>query len=209
MWCWSQTWRSSAAPARCLWTEASLTRCSAVPSPWITHHNEDSLTLCSFTLVPLQVDVVVFATGYDYSFPFLPPDLQAKSGYRLRLYKHMFPPTLTRPTLAVVGFANGFGAINPLAEMQGRLATRVFKGKVLRINVTHMLLLSLEQFSSCIQLNDRLILHLVLFLKGNPSVHTNSNMNWFHTWFLLIRRVCICRRLFCTDLHFSNYSQTL
>lgn len=132
--------------------------------------------------MPLQVDVVVFATGYDYSFPFLPPDLQAKSGYRLRLYKHMFPPTLTRPTLAVVGFANGFGAINPLAEMQGRLATRVFKGKVLnqcelRINVTHRLLLSLEQFSTSIQLNYRFILHLVLFLKGNPFVHTSSNIN--------------------------------
>lgn len=81
--------------------------------------------------MPCQVDVVVFATGYDYSFPFLPSDLQAKCGYRLRLYKHMFPPTLTQPTLAVVGFANGFGAINPLAEMQGRLATRVFKGKAL------------------------------------------------------------------------------
>uniref|UniRef100_A0A3Q4ACR6 Flavin-containing monooxygenase n=1 Tax=Mola mola TaxID=94237 RepID=A0A3Q4ACR6_MOLML len=77
-----------------------------------------------------KVDVVVFATGYNYSFPFLPPDLQAKSGYRLRLYKHVFPPSLTRPTLAVVGFIHGFGSINPLAEMQGRWATRVFKGLV-------------------------------------------------------------------------------
>lgn len=88
------------------------------------------LNLHLFNFVPSQVDVVVFATGYDYSFPYLPPDLQAKSGYRLRLYKHMFPPALSRPTLAVVGFIHGFGAINALAEMQGRLATRVFKGKV-------------------------------------------------------------------------------
>uniref|UniRef100_A0A672ZN11 Flavin-containing monooxygenase n=1 Tax=Sphaeramia orbicularis TaxID=375764 RepID=A0A672ZN11_9TELE len=77
-----------------------------------------------------KVDVVVFATGYNYSFPFLPPALQSKSGYRLRLYKHVFPPGLTRPTLAVVGFIHGFGAVNPLAEMQARLATRVFKGIV-------------------------------------------------------------------------------
>lgn len=76
--------------------------------------------------------MVVFATGFDYSFPFLPSDLQAKSGYRLRLYKHMFPPTLTKPTLAVMGFVSGFGAINPQAEMQGRVATRVFKGEVLK-----------------------------------------------------------------------------
>uniref|UniRef100_A0A8D0DB72 Flavin-containing monooxygenase n=1 Tax=Sander lucioperca TaxID=283035 RepID=A0A8D0DB72_SANLU len=75
-----------------------------------------------------EVDVVVFATGYNYSFPFLPPALQAKSGYRLRLYKHVFPPALTQPTLAVVGFIHSLGAINPLAEMQARWATRVFKG---------------------------------------------------------------------------------
>ncbi|KAM3620315.1 uncharacterized protein V6R79_021449 [Siganus canaliculatus] len=75
-----------------------------------------------------SVDVVVFATGYDYSFPFLPPALQAKCGYRLRLYKHVFPPGLQQPTLAMVGFIHGFGAINPLSEMQSRWATRVFKG---------------------------------------------------------------------------------
>ncbi|XP_029988417.1 dimethylaniline monooxygenase [N-oxide-forming] 5-like [Sphaeramia orbicularis] len=75
-----------------------------------------------------KVDVVVFATGYNYSFPFLPPALQSKSGYRLRLYKHVFPPGLTRPTLAVVGFVHGLGSLTPLAEMQARWATRVFKG---------------------------------------------------------------------------------
>ncbi|XP_073332693.1 flavin-containing monooxygenase 5-like [Pagrus major] len=75
-----------------------------------------------------KVDVVVFATGYNYGFPFLPSALQAKCGYRLRLYKHVFPPALTQPTLAVVGFVHGLGAITPLAEMQARWATRVFKG---------------------------------------------------------------------------------
>uniref|UniRef100_A0A3P9MYV3 Flavin-containing monooxygenase n=1 Tax=Poecilia reticulata TaxID=8081 RepID=A0A3P9MYV3_POERE len=76
-----------------------------------------------------SVDAVVFATGYNYSFPFLPPDLQAKSDYRLRLYKHVIPPTLAHPTLAVVGFIHGLGAINSMAEMQARWATRVFKGR--------------------------------------------------------------------------------
>uniref|UniRef100_A0A674MLW9 Flavin-containing monooxygenase n=1 Tax=Takifugu rubripes TaxID=31033 RepID=A0A674MLW9_TAKRU len=75
-----------------------------------------------------KVDVVVFATGYEYNFSYLPSDLQAKSGHRLRLYKHVFQPTLTRPTLAMVGFIHSFGAINPVSEMQGRWATRVFKG---------------------------------------------------------------------------------
>lgn len=73
---------------------------------------------------------MVFATGFNYGFPFLPLDLQTKCGYRLRLYKHVFPPGLTKPTLVVVGFIHALGAINALAEMQGRWATRVFKGKV-------------------------------------------------------------------------------
>ncbi|XP_008275670.1 dimethylaniline monooxygenase [N-oxide-forming] 5-like [Stegastes partitus] len=77
-----------------------------------------------------KVDFVVFATGYNYGFPFLPAALQAKCGYRLRLYKHVFPPALTKPTLAVVGFIHGLGAINPLAEMQARWATRVLKGLI-------------------------------------------------------------------------------
>lgn len=77
---------------------------------------------------------MVFATGYSYDFPFLPKDLRVKEGYRLSLYKHVFPPNLERPSLAVVGFIHGLGAIIPLAEMQARWATRVFKGakKILR-----------------------------------------------------------------------------
>uniref|UniRef100_A0A671V321 Flavin-containing monooxygenase n=1 Tax=Sparus aurata TaxID=8175 RepID=A0A671V321_SPAAU len=51
-----------------------------------------------------------------------------KSGHRIGLYKHVFPPNIEHPTLAVVGFIHGFGAINILAEMQARWATRVFKG---------------------------------------------------------------------------------
>ncbi|KAK7933774.1 hypothetical protein WMY93_004670 [Mugilogobius chulae] len=75
-----------------------------------------------------EVDVVILCTGYDYSFPFLPPELQSKCSFRLRLYKHILPPALEHPTLAVVGFIHTLGAINPMAEMQGRWATRVFKG---------------------------------------------------------------------------------
>ena len=87
---------------------------------------------------------MVFATGYNYSFPFLPSALQAQTGYRLQLFHHVFPPTLAPPTLAVapptlavapptlavVGFIHGFGSINGMAEMQARWATRVFKGTV-------------------------------------------------------------------------------
>lgn len=99
-----------------------------------THFKNKLFLTWSFISRVLQVDVVVFATGYEYNFSYLPLDLQAKSGHRLCLYKHVFPPTLTRPTLAMVGFIHSFGAINPLSEMQGRWATRVFKGDVLHWN---------------------------------------------------------------------------
>lgn len=75
-----------------------------------------------------QVDVIVFATGYSYDFPFLPASIKKTSGHRIGLYKHVFPPTLEHPTLAVVGFIHALGAIMPQAEMQSRWVTRVFKG---------------------------------------------------------------------------------
>ncbi|XP_068448898.1 flavin-containing monooxygenase 5-like [Clinocottus analis] len=75
-----------------------------------------------------EVDVVVFATGYKYSVPFLPPGQQPGCGDTLRLYKHVFPPAMSRPTLAAVGFVHSVGPVTPLAEMQARWATRVFKG---------------------------------------------------------------------------------
>ncbi|XP_062411475.1 flavin-containing monooxygenase 5-like isoform X1 [Sardina pilchardus] len=75
-----------------------------------------------------KVDVIVFATGYSYDFPFLPASIKKKSGHRIGLYKHVFPPSLEHPTLAVVGFIHALGAIMPQAEMQSRWVTRVFKG---------------------------------------------------------------------------------
>lgn len=77
----------------------------------------------------LQIDMIVFATGYNYDFPYLPNNAVYKSGHRIGLYKHVFPPNLEHPTLAVVGFIHSDGAIMPQAEMQARFVTRVFKGE--------------------------------------------------------------------------------
>ncbi|GLD50542.1 dimethylaniline monooxygenase [N-oxide-forming], partial [Lates japonicus] len=75
-----------------------------------------------------KVDTIVFATGYNYDFPFLPSSVMYKSGHRVGLYKHVFPPNMEHPTLAVVGFIHALGAIMPQGEMQARWVTRVFKG---------------------------------------------------------------------------------
>lgn len=80
----------------------------------------------------LQVDTIVSATGYNYDFPYLPKSTMQRSGHRLGLYKHVFPPNLEHPMLAIVGFIHGLGAIMPLAEIQARWITRVFKGEALQ-----------------------------------------------------------------------------
>lgn len=71
----------------------------------------------------------MFATGYRFSFPFLASHVVSVSENKAALYKYVFPPELERPTLAVVGLVQPLGAVMPIAEMQARWATRVFKGE--------------------------------------------------------------------------------
>ncbi|XP_066547941.1 flavin-containing monooxygenase 5 isoform X2 [Amia ocellicauda] len=75
-----------------------------------------------------QIDVVVFATGYNYGFPFLPTSVSPQPRQHLRLYKNVFPADLEQPTLAMVGLVKAAGPVMPIVEMQGRWATRVMKG---------------------------------------------------------------------------------
>ncbi|KAL1254517.1 hypothetical protein QQF64_016746 [Cirrhinus molitorella] len=75
-----------------------------------------------------DIDLVVFATGYTFSFPFLSSHVIPVSNNKVSLYKFIYPPGLERPTLAVIGLIQPLGAIMPISEMQARWATRVFKG---------------------------------------------------------------------------------
>ncbi|XP_063796317.1 flavin-containing monooxygenase 5-like isoform X2 [Pseudophryne corroboree] len=75
-----------------------------------------------------NIDAVVFATGYKFSFPFCEV-INVRSN-KISLYKYMFPYHLEKLTLAVVGLIQPLGAIMPISELQSRLATRVFKGLV-------------------------------------------------------------------------------
>ncbi|XP_008262366.4 flavin-containing monooxygenase 5-like [Oryctolagus cuniculus] len=74
-----------------------------------------------------NIDVVIFATGYSFSFPFL-DDLVKVSNNEVSLYKLMFPPDLEKPTLAIIGLIQPLGIVLPIAELQSRWAVRVFKG---------------------------------------------------------------------------------
>ncbi|KFU91204.1 Dimethylaniline monooxygenase [N-oxide-forming] 1, partial [Chaetura pelagica] len=74
------------------------------------------------------VDIVVFCTGYNVSFPFLEEEVVKVENKHASLYKYVFPTHLQRPTLAILGLIRPLGAIMPVTEMQARWVTHVFKG---------------------------------------------------------------------------------
>ncbi|NWZ96840.1 FMO5 monooxygenase, partial [Nesospiza acunhae] len=74
-----------------------------------------------------DVDAIVFATGYSFSFPFLKGCVKVVEN-QIPLYKFMFPPELEKPTLAFIGLIQPWGAIMPISELQSRWAIYVFKG---------------------------------------------------------------------------------
>ncbi|XP_069087714.1 flavin-containing monooxygenase 5-like isoform X1 [Pleurodeles waltl] len=75
-----------------------------------------------------DIDVVIFATGYSFSFPFFEDSVLQVHNNKITLYKNVFPPHLKKPTMALVGLIQPLGAIMPISELQARWAIRVFKG---------------------------------------------------------------------------------
>ncbi|XP_009271603.1 PREDICTED: dimethylaniline monooxygenase [N-oxide-forming] 5 [Aptenodytes forsteri] len=74
-----------------------------------------------------DIDAVVFATGYSFSFPFLEGCVKVVEN-QISLYKFMFPIDLEKPALAFIGLIQPLGPIMPISELQSRWATRIFKG---------------------------------------------------------------------------------
>ncbi|XP_046375758.2 dimethylaniline monooxygenase [N-oxide-forming] 2-like [Haliotis rufescens] len=75
-----------------------------------------------------SVDAILFATGYDWSLEFLDENVEGDEG-NLPFYKMVFPVSLPRQSLAVIGCVDPEGPIPPVTELQCRLAVRVFNGK--------------------------------------------------------------------------------
>ncbi|XP_034634875.1 dimethylaniline monooxygenase [N-oxide-forming] 5-like [Trachemys scripta elegans] len=73
-----------------------------------------------------NLDVVIFATGYSFSFSFLGDCVKVVEN-QVSLYKFVFP-NLEKPTLVFIGLIQPFGPLMPIAELRGHWATRVFKG---------------------------------------------------------------------------------
>nr|XP_012300109.1 dimethylaniline monooxygenase [N-oxide-forming] 4 [Aotus nancymaae] len=75
-----------------------------------------------------NIDVVIFTTGYTFSFPFFEEPLKSLCTKKIFLYKNVFPSNLERATLAIIGLLSLKGSILSGTELQARWATRVFKG---------------------------------------------------------------------------------
>ncbi|AXB43358.1 flavin-containing monooxygenase [Amycolatopsis albispora] len=66
-----------------------------------------------------EFDVIIYATGYNITFPFFDPEFLSAPDNRLPLYKRMFKPGLD--DLAFVGFAQATPTLFPFVECQARL----------------------------------------------------------------------------------------
>ncbi|XP_024899696.1 dimethylaniline monooxygenase [N-oxide-forming] 3 isoform X3 [Pteropus alecto] len=72
------------------------------------------------------IDFVVFATGYNYAYPYLDDSIIQNRNKELYLFKGIFPPLMEKPTLAVIGLVQSLGAAIPTADQQARWAVKVF-----------------------------------------------------------------------------------
>lgn len=77
-----------------------------------------------------EIDFVVLATGYNIVFPFLKEEILKVTNNKVNLYKHVFPPDLEHPSLAIIGLIQPHASIFPIAESQSRWFAQLMNGKV-------------------------------------------------------------------------------
>nr|XP_018670429.1 dimethylaniline monooxygenase [N-oxide-forming] 5-like isoform X1 [Ciona intestinalis]XP_026693550.1 dimethylaniline monooxygenase [N-oxide-forming] 5-like isoform X2 [Ciona intestinalis] len=100
---------------------------SVTMKPNVQRFKEDSVVFVDGSEV--KADAVVFATGYVFSFPFLKDSLiNFRNKTSTDVYQMMWPLSVKHNTLCMIGHVQALATVNPLAEMQSRWATRVFKG---------------------------------------------------------------------------------
>jgi hypothetical protein len=73
-----------------------------------------------------QVDAIIYATGYNITFPFFDRDFISAPENVIRLYKRMFKPELD--DLVFIGFAQAIPTLFPFIEIQAQLMARYFAG---------------------------------------------------------------------------------
>lgn len=74
-----------------------------------------------------EIDVIIYATGYNISFPFLDTDVLNPQDNEIALYRNVIHPDY--PGLYFIGLIQPWGAIMPLAEAQSEWVADLIEGK--------------------------------------------------------------------------------
>jgi hypothetical protein len=104
------------------------------PKPVITKLAGDRVELADGTAV--QVDVIVWCTGYRVTFPFFDESFVSAQGNDLPLFMRVFHPKHTQ--LAFIGLLQPLGAIMPIAEAQGKWLAKHLRGEYVLPDATTM-----------------------------------------------------------------------
>ena len=103
----------------------ALARPNVSLKPAIKQFQSDGVLLSDGTKV--EVDTVIFCSGFKVRFPFLP--IESKGWDWRKLYKKIFHPEL--PNIGFVGFARpNIGAMPPVTELQARYFAGVASGRL-------------------------------------------------------------------------------
>lgn len=85
----------------------------------------ESVTFVDDTTLPF--DNIIYATGYNITFPFLDPALFTAQDNRVSLYRRVVDPAL--PNLYFLGLIQPLGAVMPLAELQAKWIAKLLSGE--------------------------------------------------------------------------------
>lgn len=106
---------------------ARLQAGAITPRPGIDRFDDDTVVFTDGSRA--KADLIVWATGYHVTFPFLDPDLVAAPDNDLPLWKRAVHPDL--PGLYFVGLLQPLGAVMPLAEAQSAWIADTLTGRYL------------------------------------------------------------------------------